>query len=114
MICAVADGLPVTSVSRTLLDIAETESARRLERALEQAERMRVLDLSAIAQVIERNHGRRGVKPLRAALAGFDPKAAETNPGIEREFLRLVRDYGLKTPEVNVQIGPLRGRLPLA
>jgi very-short-patch-repair endonuclease len=103
---AVLDGLRVTSLARTLLDIAETESARTLERAIEQAERMRLLDLKSIKATCERNHGRRGLKPLAAALTAFDPKAPETNQGLERDLLRLVRKYRLPEPQINVQVGP--------
>src|SRR5262249_1883843 len=41
----IVDGIPVTSVARTLLDLAESESPARLERAFEQAERLDLLDL---------------------------------------------------------------------
>jgi very-short-patch-repair endonuclease len=104
--CAAVRGVPVTSLARTLLDLAETEPFARLERAVEQAERMRLLDPSAIERVIERNRGRRGIRPLRSVIASLDPKAAETSSRLEREFLRLVRGCGLPTPEVNVSVGP--------
>src|SRR5204863_768092 len=39
------DGIPVTDVARTLYDLAEALDPTRLERAFEEAERMRLLDL---------------------------------------------------------------------
>src|SRR5204862_810136 len=98
------DGIPVTSIARTLLDIAETEPPRRLEHALEQAERMRRLDLRAIRATCERNPGRRGLKPLTAAVKAFDCHAAETNPGLEREFLTFLRRHRLPQPQINVSV----------
>jgi very-short-patch-repair endonuclease len=103
--CVLIDGIPVTSVARTLLDLAET-LPNRLEYALDQAERMRRLDLTSIEQTIDRNPGRRGIKPLRAALKCFDPLAAETHEGIEREFLRFIRRYDLPVPKFNAPVGP--------
>lgn len=100
------DGIPVTTLARTFLDIAESEPYSRLERALDQAERMGVLNLLAIEQVIQRNPGRRGTPPLRSALRTFDPLAARTNEGLERDLLRLLRDYDLPAPEVNASVGP--------
>jgi very-short-patch-repair endonuclease len=102
----VLDGIPVTSLARTLLDIAETEPPRRLGQALEQAERMKQLDLRALRETCQRNSGRRGLKPLGLAVRAFDYQAAETNPGLEREFLAFVRNYRLPKPQINVQVGP--------
>src|SRR3954465_13427752 len=45
---AVVDGVPVTSVARTLFDIARTETPRQLRYALDQAERLRLLDMRAL------------------------------------------------------------------
>jgi very-short-patch-repair endonuclease len=103
---AVVDRIRVTSLARTLLDIAETEPQRRLEQALEQAERMRLLDLRAIKETCQRNQGRRGLKPLSAAVREFDHLAPETNQGLERDLLRLIRKYRLPQPQINAQVGP--------
>lgn len=94
-----ADGIPVTSVARTLLDLAETESRRLLGRALEQAERLRVFDRGEIEAVIARGFGRRGLGPLRAALAVFDGDPG-TRSELERRFLGLCRASGLPAPMV--------------
>jgi very-short-patch-repair endonuclease len=102
----VRDGIPVTSLARTLLDIAETESPARLERALEQAERMKRLDFRELEAVLRRNPGRRGLKALTAAVKDFDPQAAETNVGLERDFLRFLKKYRLPQPQINVSVGP--------
>jgi hypothetical protein len=62
------DGIPVTSVSRTLLDLAEVLQPRQLERVLGQAERLELFDLIAMERLIARSHGRRGLRPLTALL----------------------------------------------
>jgi very-short-patch-repair endonuclease len=97
-------GIPVTSVARTLLDLAEVVSPTQLQRAYEEAERMRLLDVRSIAAVLERSNGRRGAAKLRALL-DYDPSAAaETRSELERLFLDLVRTAGLPMPAVNVMV----------
>jgi very-short-patch-repair endonuclease len=93
---AEVNGFLVTTVERTLADIAPVVRTDRLEQAIEQAVRMNRLDFSAV----------QGPKQLRVLIAQFDPLAPQTNPGIERDFLRLVRRYGLEEPQTNVQVGP--------
>jgi uncharacterized protein DUF559/putative AbiEi antitoxin of type IV toxin-antitoxin system len=94
-------GIPVTSVARTLLDLLEIVDLRRLERAFEEAERMRLLDLRAIERTCERNPGRRGLRPLRVLLGALHP-APHTRSELERRFLRFCRDAGLPPPTANV------------
>jgi very-short-patch-repair endonuclease len=93
---AEVNGFPVTSIERTLGDIAPRVRQDRLEQAIEQAVRMNKLDFSAV----------QGPKQLRSLIAQFDPLAPETNIGAERLFLRLTRKYGLPQPKSNVQVGP--------
>ena len=56
---ALIDEVPVTSVARTLLDLADVLPPRRLIRAIEQAERLQIFDLSAINELVGRSSGRR-------------------------------------------------------
>jgi hypothetical protein len=62
------DGIPVTTVARTLLDSAEVLRPAQLGRMIEEAERLRLFDLTEIQRVCERNPGRRGLGPLIACL----------------------------------------------
>jgi very-short-patch-repair endonuclease len=100
--CARRNGFPVTSVARTLLDLAATLNRTRLERILERAERLELLDVIALDALLARRSGRRGCPALRAVLAAYLPSAAETRSGIERRFLALCRDAKLPRPKVNV------------
>lgn len=101
---AEVDGIPVTSVARTLLDLAEAVRSRQLERAVEEAERLRLFDLRAIEELCSRSHGRHGLKPLRAVLAQVAAPVQETRSELERRFLELCRDAGLPPPAVNVMV----------
>jgi hypothetical protein len=60
------DGIPVTTVARTLLDLAATETAQ-LERAFNEAEYRRLWDAIGVRELIER-YPRRAGTPALAAL----------------------------------------------
>jgi len=96
------DGIPVTSVARTLLDLAELVPPTQLKRAYEQAERLRVLDVRSIRELLERSNGRRGTRAL-GDLLEYDPSAAvETRSELERRFLELIGEANLPLPQINV------------
>jgi len=97
----VHDAIPVTSVARTLFDLAEVFDARRLERALERAERLQLFDLRAIEGQIERGRGRRALKRIVPVLGASHP-APQTRSELERDFLDLCRSTDLPAPQVNV------------
>ena len=96
----VVHGIPITSIPKTLIDIAATRP-RLLERAFEAAERLELLDLNAINELLDRSYGRRG-RPALAALAQRLEPAPATRSDLERDFLRLCNDAGLPRPLVNV------------
>jgi very-short-patch-repair endonuclease len=99
----VVDEIPVTSVPRTLLDLAAI-SRYQPAPALERADRRGLLDLIAIDELLGRSPGHRGAGRLRSALAEFrDP--AFTRSGLERRFLRLVKETGLPRPSTNLYVG---------
>jgi hypothetical protein len=93
------EGIPITKVPRTLLDLAATIQPHRLERALAQAQRLQLYDHRAIADVIARSNGHRGTGALTQAISREDPKW--TRSELEAWFLTLVRDAGLPEPLVN-------------
>jgi hypothetical protein len=92
-------GIPITTIPRTLLDLAATVAAHRLERAIAQAERLRRYDHRKIKDVIARSNGHRGTGALATATAHHDAKW--TRNDFEAWFLGLVRDAGLPEPSVN-------------
>jgi very-short-patch-repair endonuclease len=98
------DRIPATSLERTLLDYAEQATPRQLAAALEAAERRNLLDLRKLHRVIADSFGRRGLRPLRAALAEFDGDPAWTQSELEEAFLELLRATELPCPRTNVII----------
>jgi hypothetical protein len=101
---AVREGLPVTSVPRTLLDLAIRSRPGQLDRLLERAEERDLLDLEAIEALLARAGGHRGRGRLRRALALYQPDAAFTRSRFERRFRRLVRAAGLPAPSMNFNV----------
>jgi hypothetical protein len=92
-------GIPVTSPSRTLVDLASVFDATRLRRVVEEAERVGLLDHSALRRLCM--GGRRGLKNLRALLASYDGSAAWKRSDLEGAFLDLCRIAKLPPPQVN-------------
>jgi hypothetical protein len=98
------DGIPVTSLPRTLLDHAEVASAQQLRLAVEAAQRRDLLDPSALKQLMQDSPGRHGLRPLGAALAALSDEAPWTQSELEIRFLALTRAAGLPPPQCNVVV----------
>ncbi len=98
------DRIPVTSVARTLLDLAEALSPTQLRRAFEEADRLELIDMRAIEQLLDRSRGRRGLKPLAALLATHRGPAPPIRSELERLFLDLCHRADLPPPTVNAHV----------
>jgi len=97
----VIGGIPCTSLARTLLDIAATESTRALRYAVSQAEVEKIFDLAEVIELLRRSKGRRGVARLRLAIELHDPAEQETRSKLEKKLLRLFKRGRLDPFEVN-------------
>lgn len=95
-----AHGLPVTSVARTLVDLAGVVSETTLKRAIHEAEIQRTLDVNEVLAVIAQLQTRPGVGILRNVLNHGD--AAPTADAFVTVFLALCREHGLPQPTVNL------------
>jgi hypothetical protein len=96
------DGIPVTSLARTLLDNAEVLPLWQVIRMIEEAERRQVFDLRAVERLLARSHGRHGVKPLRIALGEIHGEPARVNSDWERDFIDFCDAHEIPRPELNV------------
>jgi very-short-patch-repair endonuclease len=90
------DGIPVTSVVRTFIDIAARLERADLERAVNEADRLGLIDPIALAEGLVRHPGKHGVGRLREMLG--ERTFQLTDSELERRFLSLVREVGLSTP----------------
>ena len=97
----VESNIPCTTVSRTLLDLAEVVTPRQLERAFDQAEILEVLDLRTLKDQLARNRTRAGARAVRRVLddhyIGRTPTANEN----EEALLTITRPLGIPDPECN-------------
>ena len=94
---ALEQGVPVTSVARTALDLAARVRFRTLRRLIRRAEELGAFDLVEFRSVLARNQGHRGRAALRRALANYEPPRF-TRSELERELLRHLERAGLPRP----------------
>ena len=95
------DGIRCTTVARTLLDLAAIVPRRQLERAIDRAEVLRVLDMRSIEDVLARAGRHPGAGRLRAVLRDHAAGSTLTRNGLEEAFLAICRRAGLPRPAVN-------------
>jgi hypothetical protein len=103
----IVDGIPVTSVFRTIFDLAGVLTRRELERAFHEAEVRELRDRLSLWGLLERHPGRRGAAALRAVLEARAPVGITRND-LEERFVVLLDAYGLPRPRLNATL-PLRG-----
>jgi very-short-patch-repair endonuclease/predicted transcriptional regulator of viral defense system len=102
----VKDGIPVTTVARTIFDLASVTNDRQVERAVNEAELLRLWDGVGLSELVERFPRTRGASRARRALERRrETGTTMTRSDLEERFLALVRDLSLPSPEVNA---PLR------
>src|SRR6478752_5876686 len=99
----IRDGLPVTSVARTLFDFAETAPFETLKGAAEEADRLKHLRLRELEALCERGRGRRALKPVRRLLEELRPPDEGRSP-LEIRFSAFVRQHKLPGPLQNVHV----------
>ena len=95
-------GIPVTSVARTLLDLAELLPERKLRRAYEEADRLSLLRLNALEQTRRRGEGRRGLAAIRQLMA--EERDGATRSPLEDLFVALCKGHRLPAPAVNARL----------
>ncbi len=100
---AVRGGLPVTTIARTLFDMAEFVSFKHLESSWEEADRLGLLELRQVERICERGYGRRALRPIRRLLAEARASTITRSP-LEDEFAAFCRDRGLPTPSFNTTV----------
>ena len=96
----IIDGIPVTSLARTLLDLAAILRPHQLPRAIEAAERRRLLDFGPLRAVLTSNPRHPGARQLRAALATYT-EGTITHRDHEALLLHLCVEAGLPRPQTN-------------
>jgi hypothetical protein len=101
------EGIPTTTVARTIVDLAATEPRRVVERAIHEAEVQRTLDLRALEAIVDRWPHSRGIRAIRAILADRSLGSASTKEELEDAFVAFLDEEGFPHPQTNawIQIG---------
>jgi very-short-patch-repair endonuclease len=95
-------GLPATSVARTLVDLAPLYGARQLAPIVDQA--LRLTSRARLTEALNRHPRRPGTPRLRRLLDPARP-SADTWSKAEAKLLAAIRRAHLPTPEANVPVG---------
>jgi very-short-patch-repair endonuclease len=91
----------VTTPARTLLDLASVLTRR----AIDQAERRRLLDTEALETVLDAHPTRKGTRLLRSVLADHAIGSTLTINDLEELMFGICRSHSLPSPEVNAYVG---------
>jgi hypothetical protein len=100
----VHQGIPVTTVPRTLFDLAAVLRPRQLERAINEAEVRHLWDELSLEHLLERYPRRAGSRTVRAALHKRRSGTTVTRSDLEEMFVELVDEAGLPRPEINALV----------
>jgi len=100
----VVDGIPVTTVPRTLFDLAAVSSVENVEFALREAEYRRLHDALSLWDLLARYPGRRGARRIRTCLARRSEQVGRTNSPLEEVFVPFLRRHDLPSPRLNAWI----------
>lgn len=102
---SVVDGIPTTSVARTLLDCAPRLGRRGTEKLVTEAELMHAFDLTAVQDLLAHVPGHPGSAVLRAAIEDAAGAAGRTASHVESALLAEFRAIAsLPEPECNAPI----------
>jgi Protein of unknown function (DUF559) len=97
--------VPITSVPRTLLDLARTVGDRALARALREAVRLKLTTLAMLGDRLGHYRGRRGAGRLALTIARYAGLPLErARSGAEIGALELLRGANRPLPRLNARI----------
>jgi hypothetical protein len=99
-------GIPVTSPTCTLIDLASRIRSGELEAAISEADRLDLVDPDRLRTDVDRLSHRSGLPALRQILDRRTFRV--THSELERRFLPIAREAGLPGPQTQVWFGPDR------
>ena len=94
--------IPVTSLVRTMIDISRRLEAPDLERAVNEADRLDLIDPESLLDALGGHRGQHGVRALEALLSRHVFRLTDSE--LERRFLRLVERAGLPLPITGIRL----------
>jgi hypothetical protein len=100
----VHEGIPITTVPRTLFDFAAVAPQRELERAINEAEVLHLWDELSLDHLLDRYPRHKGNRAIRAALSQRRAGATVTKSELEEMFIALIDAAGIPRPEINAMV----------
>jgi very-short-patch-repair endonuclease len=113
---ATVAGFRVTTLTRTVVDLASVMNNERLEVALEHALRRGTVRIPRLRECIDRIGARRGLVSLTSLLDARDPTLLPPESLAETKLFRLLRQAGLPPPRRQIRVrnnGEFLGRVDL-
>jgi very-short-patch-repair endonuclease len=98
------DGIPVTSLSRTLFDLAAISSRQQVEQAFNEAEVRGLTDRISVPELLERHPRRKGAPMLNSILETKGHLRGITKKELERRFKALLGSTDLPKPRHNAHL----------
>jgi very-short-patch-repair endonuclease len=101
----VEGGIRVTTVPRTIFDLAATEPLDVVKAMLREAEFLGLHDRLSLWDLVERYPGRRGIRKVKVGLEALkDEPADERKSLLEERFVPFLRRHRLPRPRFNAWI----------
>lgn len=100
------DGIPVTTPVRTLIDLARFLDTARIERAINEADRLDLVDPETLHAALDTYPGHRGVGRLRVILGHRTFRLTDSE--LERRFLPQAKKAGLPMPLTRQHVNGFR------
>jgi very-short-patch-repair endonuclease len=98
----IEEGIPVTTVPRTIFDLAAMEPADVVENLLREMEYLELRDRLSLWDLVARYPGRRGVRKVRAALERLEEEpVGRKRSKLEERFSPFLRSHRLPLPRFN-------------
>lgn len=97
-------GFRVTSIERTLLDLAAEESDLTLETSVDDALRLKLTTVERLEAFLERRVGARGIPALRRVVSERAGRGGVPESELEARVLALLDESGLPRPSLQQKV----------
>jgi predicted transcriptional regulator of viral defense system len=111
--CTEVDGIPTTTVARTIFDLTASSRTTTVDLAIDAALRKELTTLGELEATLDRlsRRGRAGVSRFRRILAERSDHELLPESPPERRLVRLLRAHGLPVPVLQYEIRGHDGRV---
>jgi hypothetical protein len=97
-------GIPITTIPRTLIDLADTMTPHQLAWVIHEAAFRHLLDVDAIHAALQRANGRRGRKRVEKALDLHLSGSAGTRSQAEDDYLATLPDTDVVRVNTRIEV----------